>query len=73
MKANTTEGRVFYQIFKTSDSKWISRVSLSDIAEALKDISAEEIPRTIYDLKMQGFIESTPDGFLIKYTNTRLY
>ncbi len=73
MKANTNQEKVFYQIFKTSDSNWISRITTNEILVKLPKINEFELIDHINTLQEEGVIKKVDEGWLIQYTNQRLY
>lgn len=68
-----TQGKVFYQIFKTSDSCWISQISPKGIQNALPQIPLEEIECYLVALQKEGVIRKIHNGWLIQYVDSRLY
>jgi hypothetical protein len=68
------EGRVFYQIFKSTDKNWISQISDQEIKEALKSrVSLEFIRLVKTKLEKEGILSINGNKIQVNYINSKLY
>jgi len=67
-------GKVFYEIFKSTDKNWATNITPIKIKSILgNDYSLDFIESVITDLIDEGIITKEKDIFKVNYTNTRLY
>jgi hypothetical protein len=68
------EGKVFYEIFKSTDKDWATNITNGEIKSILgDDYSLEFIESVKQKLLDQGIITIKEEQTKVNYTNTRLY
>ena len=68
------EAMVFYQIFKSTDKNWTTKITDSEIRTGLKNrISLNYIQSVRIKLIKEGVLQMDGDTITVKYTNTKLY
>jgi hypothetical protein len=66
------EGKIFYEIFKTTDKDWISRITTKEIKESA-GYSEDLIEYIKLLLERSGEITIMGESIKINATNSRLY
>jgi|LakMenE01Jun11ns_1017448.scaffolds.fasta_scaffold7848466_1 hypothetical protein len=68
------EGKVFYQIFKSTNKDWTTKISDIEIRDALKKkVSFEFIRLTKSKLEKEGILSIENDLIRVNYINSKLY
>ena len=68
------EGKVFYQIFKSTDKNWITKISDIEIRDALKKkVSFGFIQYVKSKLEKEGILTIRNEFIQVNYTNSKLY
>lgn len=74
IKMELRKGKVFYEIFKSTDKNWTTNITPIKIKSILgEDYQLDFIESVIMELIDEGVLSKEKDLFKVNYTNTRLY